>query len=183
VCETLRTITALQPAALQAVAASGGSQGSEADTQQLRMQLSERDAEVQQLRQEVTALKVCNTVDATPFRGFAIRIDIREGCNGNLSHADTLVHVQLPGVLEGVTALLHYRSNFGNCNRTNMQLQVAEARLRHSAQVARQPTKTRMQLYMRQTPDLDGIKNLNPHCRRRLKLLRRLSEFSRGVQN
>ena len=54
-----RSVAALQPAALQAVAAPGGSQGSDADVQQMRRQLNERDAEVQQLRQEVTALKVC----------------------------------------------------------------------------------------------------------------------------
>lgn len=67
----LRLLTNLQPAALQAVAASGNSQASEGDMQQLRMQLGERDAEVQQLRSEVTALKVCNVLESTLVRGSA----------------------------------------------------------------------------------------------------------------
>jgi hypothetical protein len=62
----------LHAAALQSVAASGNSQASEADMQQLRMQLGARDAEVQQLRSEVTALKVCNIPDATLILGSAL---------------------------------------------------------------------------------------------------------------
>jgi hypothetical protein len=48
----------LHDAAQQAVAAPGSPPALEAEVQQLRMQLRERDAEVEQLRGEVAALKV-----------------------------------------------------------------------------------------------------------------------------
>ena len=138
----LRPLTMLHAVALQSVAASGNSQASEADMQQLRMQLGERNAEVQQLRSEVTALKVCNIPDATLVLGSAFTSG--EANIQTCLHADRLCHVQLPS-FRCDTILLHYRSNFGSCNRTHNQSQLAR-KLQHSERRVQQPTKTRMQM-------------------------------------
>ena len=108
--------------------------------QQLRTQLQERDGAVQQLRQEIAALKVRTvhgmhaSCDLQPCREqllYKVGIATQQedgrpiACN-NRRHVESFDR-------EGWCTVLHYRSNSGSCSRTTSPMQSQQAQgLRHS---------------------------------------------------